>query len=185
MLLFEILWAMTILGLPVALLSWYLFNRLYSSGRIAHGSDYKTVKSDLSSLKKSLKKSKSDDFFEHRWMKFGGGFYGVTALATFFLIEFGEVWNLVFHFPGFEALFGDGLVTFVVNLLVNQFQNFISALVWFAYWIDEGDSIFVWIGVPYAAYLLGLNVAGKSLEEMKSKVDGWFAKIWGRSNDPE
>lgn len=163
MIIFEILEAIFKLGMPVGLLSWYLINRLYQSGKIARDADLKTIRASLNSIKKDFnKKDRSTGFAERRWMKFGGGFYGITALATFVLIELGEGLSFVSNFAGFGELFKDGFASFVISLLLNQFQNFISALVWFVYWIDEDNSIFIWVGVPYLAYLCGLLLAGRS-----------------------
>jgi hypothetical protein len=163
MIIFEILEAIFKLGMPVGLLSWYLINRLYDTGRIAKDADMKTIRASLDNIKKDFKqKKKSTGFAEKKWMKFGGGFYGITALATFVLIELGEGISFILNFPGFGELFKDGLGSFIINLLLNQFQNFISALVWFAYWVDEEDSIFIWVGVPYLAYLCGMLLAGRS-----------------------
>jgi hypothetical protein len=64
---------------------------------------------------------------------------------------------------------------------VNQLENFISAITWFAYWADEDRSIFIWVGIPYAAYLLGISHASglnvdvsenlESGEELETRIE--------------
>ena len=100
-------------------------------------------------------------------MKFGGGFYGVTAFITWIYIELGEAVSFILNFSGFAELFKDGIGSFLIDLMVNQFQNFITAMIWFTYWADGERSILVWVVVPYLAYLAGLFAAGKSVPELK------------------
>lgn len=167
---FEILKAIIVLGIPVALMSWYLMSRLQSSGYLTKGEDYKAVKSNLGKLKKKYK-SKDGELgpLESKWMKFGGGFYGITALTTLIPIEVGEAIGFLANFPGLGELFKDGIIGFVIDLLINQLQNFITALLWFFYWSEDG-SILVWVAVPYGAYLCGLYVAGKSWAELQQRL---------------
>jgi hypothetical protein len=96
---------------------------------------------------------------ENKWMRFGGGFYGITALTTFLLIEIGEVFSFLGNLSVIGEWFDNGLIGFVVDIFVNQLENFISAITWFAYWADEDRSIFIWVGIPTAAYLLGISHA--------------------------
>ena len=177
MIVFEILESILKLGIPVGFLSWYLIHRFYKSGKIPKDVNLKTVKADLASIKKNFdKKDQSVHFAERRWMKFGGGFYGVTALVTFVLIELADGLSFVANFPGFGELFKDGLISFVINFLINQLQNFISAFIWFVYWGRDGNSTIVWVVVPYLSYLAGLNLAGKSRDELKLSWDKLVAK---------
>ena len=37
-------------------------------------------------------------------MKFGGGFYGITAVATLILIEIADLFSFINDFPGAAAL---------------------------------------------------------------------------------
>ncbi|MFT7244490.1 MAG: hypothetical protein ACI82A_001847 [Candidatus Azotimanducaceae bacterium] len=159
---FDVLESLFVLGLPVFLVTWYLFRRLYERGDLEIGTDYKTIKSNLKTIKKQGKQS--SDMLHKRWMKFGGGFYGLTAVVTLILVEVADIWNFLFHFPGFDVLFEDGLIGFIVGLLVNQFQNFIAACLWFAHWGNGGSSMLVWVVVPYGCYLLALRTAEQPIQ---------------------
>jgi len=159
---FDVLESLVVLGLPVFLMTWYLFRRLYQRGELKAGTNYKTIKSNLKSMKKQGKES--SDILHKKWMKFGGGFYGLTAVVSLILIEVVDIWNFLFHFPGFEVLFQDGLIGFVIGLFVNQLQNFIAACLWFAHWGDGGRNVLVWIVVPYGCYLLALRLAEQPVQ---------------------
>ncbi len=166
----EVLEAVFKLGFPVLGLSWLLIHRLYQAGKITRGSDHKTVKSTLKQLKKSWKKEDKlrADFVQNKWMRFGGGFYGITALTTFIIIEITDALSFLWHFPGFDSLFENGLPEVIFGLLGNQFETFISSLIWFVFWAGDDHTLLVWIIVPYIGYLTGLNLASRTLDELAS-----------------
>jgi hypothetical protein len=168
---FDALEALLVLGLPVFIISWYLFRRLHLQGDVRADASYRAIKSDLKILKKQ--KRSTTDFFHKNWMKFGGGFYGVSAVVTLLLIEAREVWQLVFHFPGIEALFAEGIVALLVDLIINQVQNIVAAALWFLHWGGDGSTL-VWIAAAYGAYYLGLRMASRSIEQWLNVVRSRF-----------
>lgn len=172
--LFLLLKSFLVLGLPVMLMTWYLFRRLYERGELQVGSDNDTRNKQLKSIKKQ--KSGRENLLHRNWMKFGGGFYGTTAATTLLCIEFIDIWQFVFHFPGWSTLFEDGPIGFLIGLLLNQIQNFIQAALWFSYWGDGDGSIFIWIAAAYVSYLLGLRAAGKPLSEWRQDFSEWRKK---------
>jgi len=147
------------LGLPLAVLSWFLFFRIYNSGDMDREADRKAIKNHIKSLKATYKSNKKHkiNIVQDKWMRFGGGFYGLAALWTFLVIEITDAYNFTFHNPGTDVLFGDGMVSLIFEALSNQLENFISAFVWFGYW--EVDSIVVLMLTAYAGYWLGIEVA--------------------------
>ncbi len=161
MIILDFLWALLAFGLPVGITSWALLHRLYRSGALDRDSNRGAMKIELKKLKQNWRDDKqvARGFFENKWMRFGGGFYGIAALTTFIMIELGGAVSFVFDFPGFTELLKDGLISFVINVLINQFGNFISALFWFAYWADGGASIFIWIIASYLGFLAGNQLA--------------------------
>lgn len=145
MIFIEVLEAIFKLGVPVMVLSWLLIHRQYQTGEIAADADRQTVKSSLKKIRKTWRKDKKNRYnlIENKWMRFGGGFYGVTALTTFILIELGEAVDFIVNISAVGNLFRDGLFNLLVNMVVNQFQNFITAIVWFAYWGNDDRSILI------------------------------------------
>ena len=135
----DLLKAIIELGLPLALLSWLIFMRLFISGELDRQSDRKGRERGVKKIKASFKGEKKRTFAEkyktdlvfEKWMYFGSGFYGLAALWTLLVIEVSELIGFVFNFPGLDALFGDGLIAFLFNFAMNQLSNLISAFVWF------------------------------------------------------
>lgn len=167
-LMLELIQASLQLGVPLFALSWFLFSWLYGSGDIDREADQKSIKQQLKSQAKSLKrkrqlgdKSKAAYVYS-RWAAFGGGFYGLAALWTFIVIEISQAIEFAFNFPGFAELFEDGLVNFAVELLINQIGNMVSAFVWFSYWAT--NTIVLWVLVAYCGYRLGMEFAKQGRE---------------------
>ena len=157
----EILEAALKLGLPVACLSWFILRQLYARGELNRSDDSKTVAENLKQIRKSRKQrtTLSFDIVQAKWMQFGGGFYGCAALWTFLMIELQELIDLFSNFPGFATLIDNGLIDLIVSLLVNQFTNFITAILWFSYWGDGGGAIAIWMATAYLSYLSGMTAA--------------------------
>ncbi|MFK7864228.1 MAG: hypothetical protein AB8B95_08400 [Pseudohongiellaceae bacterium] len=167
-LLVELVEASIVLGAPLFGLSWFLFSWMYGSGDIDRNADQKSTKQQLKSQAKSLKKKwqlgdKSKAAYIYgRWAAFGGGFYGLAALWTFVVIEVTQAIDFTLNFPGFAELFEDGVVSFAVELLINQIGNMVSAFVWFGYW--PSNTMVLWVLVAYAGYRLGMGFAKEGKE---------------------
>lgn len=97
------------------------------------------------------------DPLHSKWMKFGGGFYGVVALFTYALVELGEIRDFLLNF---SDLFRASLVSMIVQFFIESIKNFITAIAWPAYWLRriDGDQ-WLWIVSAYAGYWLGTRAA--------------------------
>ncbi len=148
------------LGFPVLLIGWFLLGRLYKSGRLDRDATGKRLKVALEKIKEETSADKSDRL-QSQLMKFGGGFYGVTALWTLIVQELTDLVRFASNLAEELArIFADGIIDLVVNLLVNQFTNFVTAILWFAFWPDQtGSSTIVVLAIAYAGYLVGLRLA--------------------------
>lgn len=193
------------LGLPLAGTSWLLFSRLYdqgdmdrnSAGRRAIKSQVKTLRATFKTAKKQRKgkpvvqdgegagdeqvaaiepspRNPANLLYE-KWMWFGSGFYGLAALWTFCIIELSDLYNFLFHFPGLAALFGDGVLSLILNILLNQLENLVTAFVWFGYW--DADSVLLWVLVAYLGYWLGLEGARREYRAPVAWVDQLRARL--------
>ena len=107
-------------------------------------------------------------------MKFGGGYYGITAVATLLLIEASDLFQFIFNFPGLEALLVDGVVSLIVDVILNQIQNIITAALWFFHWMEDDRHTLIWVGVSYGSYYLGLRLAAHSIEHWIDVVRNRF-----------
>lgn len=157
----ELLHAIVELGLPVAALSWLLFYRLYSRGQLARDADSKTIGASLKAMRKAEKGSAetSDSVLHTKWMKFGGGFYGVAAAWTLIYIEASGIIGVIVHPSVLKEMFDNGLVAFVTNQITGQISTFVDAAIWFSWWPGKGHGPIAWLVVAYIAYAAGLNLA--------------------------
>lgn len=159
--LIELLSATFELGLPVAALTWLLFYRLYSRGELARDADRKTIKTALKEIRKAEKESKqpAESVLHAKWMRFGGGFYGVAALWTLLAIEASGAAGVIAHPSSLEDMFRGGIGGFITHWVTNQVGTLVQAALWFTWWPGKGNSPVVWVIVAYAGYLAGLHLA--------------------------
>ena len=172
------------LGLPVTALTWLLFYRLYSRGELARDADHKSIDASLKEIKKSAKESKetSDSLLHAKWMKFGGGFYGVAAAWTLIYIEISGIVGVILHPSVIEGMFRKGIVNLIVQQINGQVTTLVDAAIWFSWWPEKGHGPIVWFVVAYVAYIAGLNLArfetgfGRRVVELDSR-ERWLALV--------
>ena len=161
----DLFWALLLLGLPLAALSWLLFSWLFSNSDVDRKADGKTLNASLKKLRKeqskrSRSRSKAEFVFD-KWMWFGGGFYGLAGVWTFAVIEISQFFSFLFNVSAWAELFAGGLVNTIVQFLLNQLFNMLQGLLWFSYWPSE--SMLLWILVAYLGYLVGIELARRSV----------------------
>jgi hypothetical protein len=174
----EFLHAVFELGLPVAALTWLLFYRLYSRGELARDADGNSIDASLKAMRKSEKESEetSDSVLHAKWMKFGGGFYGVAAAWTLIYIEASGIVGVIVHPSVLKQMFDNGLVNLIIKQITGQITNLVDAAVWFSWWPQKGQGPIVWLAVAYVAYIAGLNLAryetgfGSRIVELDSRA---------------
>lgn len=160
--------AVVIVGFPVFALSWFIFQRLFASGTLDISLSGKDFDKHVSKLGKSFKDGRG---FEARWMKFGGGFYGIGAMWTLIIVELRDLVAFVSAFEGFGGLLEDGIVSLIVAFFINQLQNFITAITWFLYWGD-GIGIAIYLAVAYGGYYAGVQLARSlTMDELKAWIE--------------
>jgi hypothetical protein len=180
----ELLHAIFELGLPIAALSWLLFYRLYSRGELARDANHKAIDTSLKQIRKTQKESKqtSDSLLHEKWMKFGGGFYGVAAAWTLVYIEVSGIVGVIIHPSVLQEMFRKGIVNLIVQQITSQVSTFVDAMIWFTWWPDKGHGPVLWFVVAYVAYLAGLNLArfetgfGSRVIELDSR-ERWLAFV--------
>ncbi|MEE4173160.1 MAG: hypothetical protein V2I57_02805 [Xanthomonadales bacterium] len=95
-----------------------------------------------------------------KWFSFGGGFYGLVAFYTWIIIEWDEVWGFVSDLPGIVFSFDIGaLISLAINFFIESLMNFITAIAWPIYWLGVAGNPWLWIGVAYGGYWLGIKAA--------------------------
>ena len=164
-----VLGSLTLLGAPLGLLSFFVYRSALRSGNITVDQSFRHLKKDMrSSLRANKNKAGAGaGQFNKRWMKFGGGFYGLMAVYTYVIIE---IKDIIYFFQQFESLsafidqFG---ISMIIEIIINALTNFIHAAIWFKYWGDyfQMNQIFIWCGIAYGCYYAGFffarHVVGK------------------------
>ena len=160
-------------GLPLFILSFAMLSWALHHGRLT-GATVKELQSNLEALRKAQKSKNSRQRIDpatNKWLRFGGGFYGLVALYTWILVESGEV-------VGFVSGLGDivfnlelrELVGLLVRLFIESIMNFVVAISWPVYWLREAKEPWLLLFVAYAGYWLGLQAAQRASENDRFSV---------------
>lgn len=184
----EFVRAFFIAGLPVGIVSflllWWGVRREYFDS-LAGVDDLDREIKRMSKERKQAKKRKgeTDDGFpvrvkklnpiHNKWLTFGGGFYGVVALITFAVVEFWEIVGFMAELEENLSRFSQLNADILASLIVNSFQNFITAITWPLYWMDEIHGEFwIWFLTAYLGYWLGARFAIAGARRKPGSVSG-------------
>ena len=180
----DLLEALLTLGLPVAVLSWLIFRWIYRRGDIDRNASNKDLSARLKEMKKTFKQDKANKphVVYRRWMGFGSGFYGLTGLWTFGVIEISQILNVIFHPVQVIGPVFNGVFDYIVDVLINQVENFISAMLWFTYWSHDDSRFLIWIVVPWAGYWAGIKLAQREiaaphLDRLELQVMNYYQQL--------
>ncbi|HKJ17591.1 MAG TPA: hypothetical protein VJ984_09605 [Xanthomonadales bacterium] len=158
-------------GLPVGIVSFLLVWWAIRSKYLEPASDLKQLEKGVSQLSKarSKKKDRADNGsrpvklnpVHNKWLKFGGGFYGVVALMTFVIVELGEITSFFGDFSENMGRLSKLNLDLIINFFIDSLMNFVTAIAWPKYWIDRIDMnhIWVWFLAAYGGYWLGARMA--------------------------
>jgi hypothetical protein len=174
----EIFRAALFAGLPVGVVSYLLFWWALRSEYLERTTNLKHFAKEVSRLSKmhskNKKKNRNDkkgkeseaggvkmNPVHNKWIKFGGGFYGVVALMTFVIVETGEIASFFGQFSENVGKLSQLSADMVINLIIDSLMNFVTAIAWPMYWMNriETESIWIWFLVAYGGYWLGARSA--------------------------
>lgn len=173
--------ALLIVGLPIGLFTlamvWWGLHR----GQIQNTDGLKELESELNSAAKSSnskennrdQKKTSSDYIHKKWMSFGGGFYGIVALFTWFVIEIKDIAEMVSNLGGLLKFFQNINIGLIVHIFIEGFMNFITAIIWPLYWskqIATGQT-WLWFIAAFVGYSLGLKLAHKVHQSQTKKSE--------------
>ena len=110
---------------------------------------------------------------QRKWLKFGGGFYGIVAMYTYLLVEWQEIAAFISGFGGFGAFIRNLGIDVIIRMFIEGLKNFITAISWPVYWMHEFGSgrIWLWLCVTYAGYWLGMRLAQHLSKQQKNYKD--------------
>lgn len=163
-------------GPGIAVMAYLVFGYAFFNEVIADVSDKKARKASLDALKKDRKKKgRRKNFVLDRWMRFGGGFYGIAALYTYVIIEIQEVGAFIIRMLDPDNWTFDITIDLLIQLIINSVVNFIQALLWFSIWFPgKGPvGIVAWLLCGYLAYVIAGRVAQYHYVEGTGHIELW------------
>jgi hypothetical protein len=157
-------------GIPILIITYLLVSRAIVSNRLDDFSDTKSFNLAMKNMSKQYKADKKNNDVSsknnkvlNKWLYFGGGFYGLMALITYFYIEIGEIFDFIGKLfqLNLSQLLSQVSINLLVDMLINAIRNLVDAFVWFNYW--DGKIVmkngFYWLIAAYVGYLLGAQIA--------------------------
>ncbi len=158
----EIIKAAILAGLPIAAFSYYLI--MLTRKKTALQS------TNASQLKKELKtiehnKETEETFWESalqkKFLKFGGGFYGVLTLITYIHIEGYQILQFIGGLFGEGSVFSGGVVSIIIAFFIEMLMNLITAFMWPVYWSEflPIGSIWIWLVVAIISHTMATKYA--------------------------
>jgi len=158
--------------LPIALLTFAITHFSFRNGDIGINDD---KKDDWDIFGKKQAKSQkgeapvANNYLHKKWVSFGGGFYGLMALITFFVIELRETLGFIESIEGWHTITNLLNIGSMVDLVIASIMNFVTAMIWFTYWPDTIDMTngWIWLGMAYGGYHFGRKFAEFRLGQKK------------------
>jgi len=159
-----------LVGVPVAAFTLALVLWALQRGHLKESANTGALRRELKAMSGSARKKKKKTDVEQpeklhplqkKWAKFGGGFYGVVAFFTYIVIEVREVIDTISHLGGLIDFIANLGLNLIIQMLVQALLNFVSAMIWPAYWMQriETHQVWVWFGMAYAGYWCGIKLA--------------------------
>jgi hypothetical protein len=153
--LFDFIKAIVLAGIPIAAFSYYLI--------ILTRKKVQLQSTNATQLKKELKQvelvsSEKESFIQgvlqKKFMKFGGGFYGVLTFITYLHIEGYQLIQFISSFTADGPGFNGGIFSLILGFFLDMIMNFITALMWPIYWFKflPIESFWVWLLVSISAH---------------------------------
>jgi hypothetical protein len=106
-----------------------------------------------------------------KWLKFGGGFYGVVALLTWLVIEVQDLATQVPQLLGAAVSFDLGeIIGTVINVFIESIMNFVWAIAWPGYWMQRihTPAPWAWFLAAWLGYWGGVRLAQK----LRARIPG-------------
>lgn len=157
-----------IIGLPLFVLSFALVWWALFRGQL-EGESFEDLQLSISDLGKRRKDKESPTKVDPalgKWFSFGGGFYGLVALYTWILIEWDDVRDFLLNVGDLVFRFDIGVL---IALFIESIMNFVWAIAWPAYWLQQADNPWIWFMVAYAGYWLGTQAGQRAFARFSTR----------------
>ena len=153
----SILTALVTVTLPVGVLTLLVFFWFNRKGIVIESAEQRAVN------KPDEPAGKPNDFIHGKWVRFGGGFYGMLALITYLWVEVQELIGLTTNFNFTELTVSSIIFTLIIKFILASIFNLVTALTWPFYWANQLTEISLWMAFisAYLGYWLGESLAKK------------------------
>ncbi len=158
----DILKALVFAGFPVALFSYYLV-KLTRGKTILKSNNATELKKELKEI--TLEHKEEESYFvrilRKKFIKFGGGFYGILALMTYLHVEFIQVVDFLKNFTSFADFIDSIGFKMLLNFFIEAIMNLVVAFTWPLYWIKilPIGSLWVWLSVTFLSHWFATKYA--------------------------
>lgn len=151
-------------------MSWWVHSWMYRNNLIDRHANHKETERAIKEIHQTSKNDgvQTGDYWTNKWLRFGGGFYGLTALWTLIVIEIKELWWVVTHIPAVIELLSSGLFNLIIAFIKNQAVNFAHAFSWVVNWGNSGFSLICFFSA-YLGFYCGLKMATQ--RDMKDDIN--------------
>jgi hypothetical protein len=160
--LLEIIKALLLAGVPIALFSYYLVI-ITNTNQVLKARNSKELKKELKT--RTFVKGNEENFIKQilqkKFLKFGGGFYGILTLMTYLHIEIYQVLDFMRSFTGFQDFIDSLGWHMIINFFLEAIMNMIAAFLWPIYWVKylPIGSFWVWLIVAIVAHSMATKYA--------------------------
>ncbi|MEJ2577413.1 MAG: hypothetical protein P8106_12315 [Gammaproteobacteria bacterium] len=150
-------------GLPVGATAFALTWWALRNGYVGEVQGVRDIEREVKRLARDKERRRRADPVQRKWLKLGGGFYGVVAMLTLVVIEAGDLWNFLRSFDGLAAFFNRLSLDLLVGLLVEAIKNTFLAIAWPVYWMDslEMHNLGAWLLAAWLGYWGGSALASR------------------------
>ena len=164
--LIECFWAFLMAGVPIGVFTLAIVWWALRNGHFQESLDMKALEREIEAMSSSNKKNKKEDKadlhpVQKKWAEFGGGFYGIVAFFTYLVVEIKEIITMISSFGGFVSFLKQLDPGVIIDMFVEALTNFITAMIWPAYWMSriETNRVWIWFVMAYLGYWLGVKLA--------------------------
>jgi hypothetical protein len=153
--LYDFIKAIVLAGIPIAAFSYYLI--------ILTRKKVQLQSTNATQLKKELKNIEIQSvekepfiqgILQKKFMKFGGGFYGVLTFITYLHIEGYQLIQFIDSFTTEGLGLNGGIFSLILGFFLDIIFNFFTALMWPIYWSKflPIESFWIWLLVAIFAH---------------------------------
>jgi hypothetical protein len=153
--LFDLIKAIVLAGIPIAAFSYYLIILTRKKVNL-QSSNATQLKKELKNIE--LEPVEKEPFIQRvlqkKFMKFGGGFYGVLTFITYLHIEGYQLIQFISSFTTEGSGFDGGIFSLILGFFLEMIMNFFTALMWPIYWSKflPIESFWIWLLVAIFAH---------------------------------